>query len=155
MCLFARKPYAVGDEILREEPLVVLDAINSLHITDEHHIQHLSPEKSTAIWQLSDSSQGASHRPPTLPGIIRTNCIPLTRKNESKDESGRGLFALTCRINHACAGASNARFVWRHDLQVRLKVFQMCDCNPPQARGRCICEGDCLYACKSCDLQGC
>jgi len=35
--------------------------------------------------------------------------ILVLQESDFTEECSRGLFALTCRINHACAGASNAR----------------------------------------------
>ena len=95
MCAFARKAFDVGDEILREEALIVLDAVNVRRVSDreppqsdEQRVEKLPAAKRNTLWRLSDCEE-LEGAPRSLPGIFRTNCIPLTLANESKDHSPR------------------------------------------------------------------
>lgn len=115
--LIAASPFRVGDEVLRDEPLAVFPPTACwFGEDDEAIVERLAPDERKRVMGLADSF----HSPPTVAGIIRTNSIPLTLGSEDKDASSRGLFPLACRLNHACAGASNSRFVWRDDLQCLL-----------------------------------
>ena len=84
----------------------MLPAVLNSEERDAELLGGLDAQQLSAVMSLSDAFAPGS---PTPEGVIRTNCIPLTRANECKEESCRGLFALTCRLNHSCAGASNAR----------------------------------------------
>jgi len=122
----------VGDEVLRDEPLAVFPPTACWSGEDDEAIvERLAPDERKRVMGLAD----AFHSPPTVAGIIRTNSIPLTLGSEDKDASSRGLFPLACRLNHACAGASNSRFVWRDDLQVVSCIFTC----------RAVCERACIY----------
>jgi len=87
-------------------PAVLLNSASLQAERDAELLRDLDAQQLTAVLSLSDAFAPDG---PTPDGIIRTNCIPLTRGDECKEESSRGLFALTCRLNHSCAGASNAR----------------------------------------------
>jgi len=111
--VFARLHFAVGDEIIRESPLVVLqdhliESAGSSYL--EMVISNLPSTRSFAVRNLSDA-HGKDHESTimgaTLMGIVATNCIPIT-------EESTALFATICRINHSCK--PNARFLWRDDL---------------------------------------
>ena len=100
--VFTLKDIAVGGEIHREKPLAIYE--NGVDFED-----HISPKKHKLIGSLHDafaiSGGGKSYG-----GITKTNGLPA---NDGK----QGLFYLACRLNHACSGAQNARYVWRDDLE--------------------------------------
>lgn len=126
--LVARKPFAEGDEILRERPLARLSVANvrmpasqskeTAHARGEllwqKHVDAMddTPER-RIILRLKDSW----HETPTAGGIGRTNAVPLGDENDCE---GHALFALICRANHSCF--CNARYIWRHDLQRELLI---------------------------------
>ena len=100
--VFALKDVAVGGEILREKPLAMYD--NGVDFEN----LGISQRKRKLIGSLHDafaiSGGGKSYG-----GITKTNGLPA---NDGK----QGLFCLACRLNHACNGAQNARYIWRNDL---------------------------------------
>jgi hypothetical protein len=139
-CLFALKAFAVGDELIREKPLIVCSSgqcafnMNSARgfVADAEVtrlVEALPDAERTVIMALHDAHTDPDDHPATagrsiffksLSGIAQTNCIPLGSGAAEK----AGLFALTCRINHSCPGAANAHYVWREDLGSAL-VFAM------------------------------
>jgi hypothetical protein len=113
--MFAQQCYAVGDVIIREAPLVVLQD----HLVESVGAEYLEQIFSTltissdlAARNLSDSFALLSGKP-SLMGIVASNCIPVANKSTA-------LFASICRINHGCR--PNARFIWREDLGQELVV---------------------------------
>lgn len=135
MGLFARKHFEVGDEILREKPLVVLphpllDDLEASSVenfaTDlaERIFSKLHPTENALIMDLYDMEEEEVGRK-TPGGIARTNTLPLTKRGDgglfcSNEPETSGLFLLACRINHACYTAANARYHWRSDLEMEV-----------------------------------
>jgi hypothetical protein len=113
--MFAQQCYTVGDVIIREAPLVVLQD----HLVESVGAEYLEQIFSTlaissalAARNLSDSFALLSGKP-SLMGMVASNCIPVGNKSTA-------LFASICRINHSCR--PNARFIWREDLGQELVV---------------------------------
>lgn len=105
--VFARKCFSVGDELIRERPLVVL-ADQEFEARGESYLNErvakLPPVRRSVVLQLADVYAD----PPSAVGVIQTNTLPVD------DQNFGGLFALGCRINHSCR--PNACFKWRDDL---------------------------------------
>jgi len=101
MGVFALKDIAVGEEIHREKPLVIYD--NGGDFED----LGVAPTKRKLIWSFHDAQHISGQK--SLSGITYTNGMPAGGK--------QGLFLLACRLNHACNGSQNARYIWREDLR--------------------------------------
>jgi len=93
--VFARKCFSVGDELIRERPLVVL-ADQEFEARGESYLNErvakLPPVRRSVVLQLADVYAD----PPSAVGVIQTNTLPVD------DQNFGGLFALGCRINHSC-----------------------------------------------------
>ena len=124
--LFARISFATGDEIYREKPLLVypgnVPSVNRQEANDlmasyvADIFSGLSDATKHAVMDLRDSK--LYHGSKSLKGIIFTNGIPLA----SGAAERAALFALTCRLNHACK--PNARYFWRDDLDYETVLAQ-------------------------------
>ena len=122
--VFARMAFEVGDELHSEKPLVVFS--NRLYTTGSQVLQaaaqaiHDLPEnKKELVMNFTDA-----HSPlqPTALGIARTNAVPLGFSSASDPSAYSGIFAVTCRMNHACK--PNARYIWNAQAGCE-KVFAM------------------------------
>lgn len=137
MGLFALKDFSVGDEIIREKPRVVMDNLVMASYIGESRAAAMARTSSKAARETTHLVEAmpfagrnvvmdlhdAYTDPPSPWGISQTNAIPLGyTANGSAQRSG--LFALSCRINHACRGAENAGWVWRDDLECELVFAQ-------------------------------
>ena len=116
--VFARVDCEVGDELIRERPLIRIPwtgggNLMALLGTKDEHVH-------SAVMNFTD----IHNVPSTVDGIVRTNSVPL---GCSSEEYGGGnvdaaIFPLTCRLNHSCV--ANARYVWRPDLGKELVFAQ-------------------------------
>ncbi|KAJ7032706.1 hypothetical protein C8F04DRAFT_1003440 [Mycena alexandri] len=103
--MFATRPIARGELILRERPTFVLNNYLSVHI-DQHHAIYES-----ALAGLSSSAQAAvcnlhSSFPETpemsrMRGIILTNAISVSLPHDSTIRY-HGICPRLCRANHSC-----------------------------------------------------
>ena len=129
--LIALLDFAIGDELVREKPLVVLPGAECAGQPADSARGAIArgAETAAALALLPEAQHAAAMAlldawhpgAPTPLGIARTNAVPLsTARGGSSRRSA--LFALTCRINHACK--ANALYVWRDDLEREL-VFAM------------------------------
>ena len=109
-----------------EEELIDEDAAHA-DARLEDVFRHLPEHRGMLLLELADCGTLAAECPAALPslhrgrhvrGIFRTNCLPLGPLGA--DSEIWGLFAVACRVNHACK--PNARFLWRSDLQRELLI---------------------------------
>ena len=131
MGLVALLDFAVGEELISERPLVVLAGteFEPQYCDSMRGAIARGAETAAVFAQLPEAQRAAvmaledtwSPNAPTPLGIARTNAVPLGRALSSAP-SRSALFALTCRMNHACK--ANALYVWREDLEREL-VFAM------------------------------
>ena len=126
--LFAREAFEVGDEIIREPPILKVQNATPImgfscsfaeaqaHAEEKaarescNQFERLTTAKQRVVMSLSD----AHHAKPTAFGVLKTNCIPIGTSTPDSPSRESGIFPLACRLNHACA--PNARYVWRADL---------------------------------------
>lgn len=113
--VFARVDCEVGDELIRERPLIRTGGENLMALlgTKDEHVR-------SAVMNFTDI-----HNTSTVDGIARTNSVPLGCTSEGYGGGGNvdsALFPLTCRLNHSCV--ANARYVWRPDLGKELVFAQ-------------------------------
>lgn len=119
MGVFAKQSFKIGDELIRDKPLIIHDALYD----DSNAVNALFKNCDIAkqqIWtELSDC-----HSPdnPTPETIYKTNAIPLGATNSGIHITRSGLFARTCRLNHSCT--PNARYIWNATLQCELVFAQ-------------------------------
>ena len=113
--VYATEAFTAGDELLREAPLLRVRDFNGDGISEwEQHAKYIRgaiaclPEAKQCL-VLGFSNVFDHHEYPQEVGLLKTNCIPCGPNGHESC-----LYALTCRINHACK--ANARFVWREDL---------------------------------------
>ena len=121
--LFARRDFAVGDELSREKPILiqpgVMPNVTIAAASAQAAFSALPQVKLDVVMSLSNAwaDTGISSRfgiSTFVPlGITKTNGIPL-----GQNATHSGLYALACRMNHACK--PNARYVWRPDLKREL-----------------------------------
>ena len=80
---------------------------------------------------LCDSHK-SDHGEASLWGIVRSNGVRSGHSEDERRIPHSALFALVCRLNHACK--ANARYGWRQDLGVE-RVVAVC----PIAAGEEVC----------------
>lgn len=71
----------------------------------------IAVKKRKLLWSFHDAFPEES----TSPSDNEKSAIGITKSLPTRDK--HGLFLLACRLNHACNGAENARYVWREDLK--------------------------------------
>eukprot|EP00917_Polyrhabdina_sp_WS-2016_P029713 GHVP01063342.1.p1 GENE.GHVP01063342.1~~GHVP01063342.1.p1 ORF type:complete len:375 (-),score=24.76 GHVP01063342.1:59-1183(-) len=112
--VFARVDCEVGDELIRELPLIKWKAgqgnLKALLQTKDEHVR-------TAVMNFTDV-----HNTPSTPdGIAKTNSVPLQSASLEENPDG-AIFPLTSRLNHSCV--ANATYFWRPDLGMELVFAQ-------------------------------
>ena len=127
--LFAKRDFDVGEELIREKPLVVTTRLfpaSSLaaaeymaELVAEKAFSELAPANKRVAESLHDWRSPSN---PTAGGIAKTNGIPLGCTTNGERVANSGIFALACRLNHSCQ--PNARYTWRPDIKREL-VFAM------------------------------
>jgi hypothetical protein len=127
--LYAKRAFAVGEELLRELPLLTWSAVRSqpgdkhsaqemLHRAVRERFDALSGAKKETVMSLTDAFRFDGE--PSLRGIINSNGLPIGHADDEARTPQQALFALTCRLNHSCK--SNARYIWRSDLGRELVI---------------------------------
>ena len=125
--VFAAKAFEVGDEIIRESPILIVP--NSVKISSGgaraakalaqresmERFERLSSSKQSMVMSFTD----AHNLEPTPWGVMQTNCIPMYTASD-KPATESGVFSLACRINHGCI--PNARYLWRADLDKQITI---------------------------------
>ena len=107
--LFSKKEFMVGDEILREKPLLKLPQCGNIN-TITAAVLSTTP----SIFKLLSEFTNKDHDNGWL-GVFQTNSVPTGPDHAS-------MFAFISRANHSCD--ANARFVWRPDLKRELLIAQ-------------------------------
>ena len=109
--VFALRAFDPGDELVEERP--ALKCGSALHQVAEAWARAAGAVQGRVVMGMTDAWCARDGGKPTLEGILATNSIPA-------GESEAGIFAIACRINHACN--PNARWLWRHDLGMELVI---------------------------------
>jgi len=99
--VFALRAFEVGEEIVREKPAVRVVGKDLAGAWEG-----AGGAERRVVLGFTDAwcARGGA---PTVAGIVATNSIPM-------GDGGAGVFAIACRINHACY--PNARWLWREDV---------------------------------------
>eukprot|EP00960_Hanusia_phi_P056281 763215-Hanusia_phi.AAC.3 len=111
--LFALRPFAEGDVILKEPPLLKLPGVPWYGLEDEmsgmsasaklieEAVQELDSVRQEEFWRFTQAPVYGDTK--TASGVFWTNMIGVFYDDDDDDELCLScMFLLTCRLNHSC-----------------------------------------------------
>jgi len=91
----ASRAFAAGERIVAEEPLAIVHAPTPPR-GHEETVGRLEPAAQAAFWELSQADKYGEVK--TARGVWLSNAYPM----DSNGQKMSAVYALICRINHAC-----------------------------------------------------